>query len=128
MIGVYPQTANLRYLAPPVTVAACAVGLASTLAAVAGPRWLAWGGLAPAGYLVGVGVAAGVAGRGLPARARAWLAPVLATMHLSWGTGFLLGVREAAGTRSGSARAAVDYPGAASGSAEHDDGGTRTAR
>ncbi|MBA2318895.1 MAG: glycosyltransferase family 2 protein, partial [Euzebyales bacterium] len=42
----------------------------------------------------GVTTAGALAGGGLPLGARAWLPVVLATMHLSWGAGFLRGVRE----------------------------------
>jgi membrane-associated protein len=40
---------------------------------------------------VGVVAAAALEGRDLPVRARAWLPLVLATVHVSWGTGFLFG-------------------------------------
>jgi len=40
---------------------------------------------------VGVVVAGLVDGRGLPWRVRTWLPAVLATMHLSWGAGFIVG-------------------------------------
>jgi hypothetical protein len=62
---------------------------------------MALGWLAPAGYLVGVMIAGLVEGRGLPPRARAWLPVVLATMHTTWGTGFIVGSRPASGTRAG---------------------------
>lgn len=89
----YPSTANPRYLAAPVVTAAVVGGTVSGLvAALGGPSWLALGWLAPVGYAVGV-TAAGVAvGSGLTPRARAWLPPVLATMHLAWGAGFIVGV------------------------------------
>ena len=86
----YPDTASMRYLAPPVVVVAAGLGTASGVAALLGaPGWLQLGWLLPGGYGVGVLAAAVVEGRGLPARARAWLPAVIATMHWSWGTGFL---------------------------------------
>jgi succinoglycan biosynthesis protein ExoA len=92
----YPDTANLRYLAPPVVVVAIGAGTIAGLAAAAGaPDWLALGWVAPAGYLIGVLAASLVEGRRLPTKARAWLPPVLATMHLSWGVGFLTRRRSA---------------------------------
>lgn len=90
VIRHYRETANPRYLAPPLVVAAVAVGLIAGVAALLGaPLWLAAGWLAPAGYAVGVLGASVVVGRGMPLRARLWLPAVLATMHLSWGLGFL---------------------------------------
>ena len=86
----YPDTANLRYLAPPAVVVAIGAGTVAGLAAAAGaPGWLALGWLAPGGYVGGIAVASLVEGTGLSMTARAWLPAVLATMHLSWGLGFL---------------------------------------
>lgn len=86
----YPETANRRYLAPPLVVAAIFVGTIAGVAALLGaPGWLAAGWLAPVGYAAGVLGASVVAGRGLRLRARLWLPAVLATIHLSWGVGFL---------------------------------------
>jgi glycosyltransferase involved in cell wall biosynthesis len=77
------DTVNLRYLAAPAAVLVVGAG---TLAGLSGLRA---GFLAPAGYAAGVLGAASVAGRGLPPRARLWLPLVVATMHGSWGVGFL---------------------------------------
>ena len=89
----HPETANLRYLAPPVAVSGIAVGTAAGLAGVlAGSRLLRLGFAAPLGYLALVVGGAATAGP-LPPRARAWLPVVLAATHLSWGTGFLVGLR-----------------------------------
>lgn len=100
VIRKYPETASVRYLAAPAVAVAVTGGTVAGLAALFGaPGWLALGWLAPGGYAAGV-VAAGVSiGRGLPKRAWAWLPPVLATVHLSWGVGFLTGSREATNTR-----------------------------
>jgi glycosyltransferase involved in cell wall biosynthesis len=88
----YPDTANLRYLTAPVVTTAVGVGaLAGLVGTLGGPRWLALGSIAPAGYAAGVVMAGLVEGRGLPWRVRAWLPAVLATMHLTWGAGFLYG-------------------------------------
>src|SRR3954452_18092936 len=83
----YANTANLRYLAPPVAVATVTAG---TVAGLAGFRWAF---LAPGGYGVAVLAASGVVGRELPLRARVWLPVVFPTMHVSWGIGFLLSPR-----------------------------------
>ncbi len=90
----YPDTANLRYLAAPiVTVGVTGGTVAGVAAALGAPGWLSAGWLAPGGYAAGVVAAGVVGGRELPARSRVWLPPVLATMHLAWGAGFLAGVR-----------------------------------
>ncbi|SDT21009.1 Glycosyl transferase family 2 [Friedmanniella luteola] len=89
----HPETANLRYLAPPVAVTGIAVGtVAGLVGELAGSRLLKVGFAAPLGYLAIVVVGAATAGP-MPARARAWLPVVLAATHLSWGTGFLVGLR-----------------------------------
>lgn len=80
-------TANLRYLAPPTAVLLVAAG---ALAGIAGLRI---GFVLPLGYAVGVVGGAVVTGRGLPLRAKLWLPLVFATMHGSWGVGFLLSPR-----------------------------------
>jgi glycosyltransferase involved in cell wall biosynthesis len=80
----YPTTANARYLAPPVAVIGISAG---TVAGLAGFRW---GFLAPGGYTLAVVAASATVGKDLPPRARLWLPLVFATMHGSWGLGFLL--------------------------------------
>ena len=79
----HPGTANARYLAPPAALVAVVAGTAVGLAG-----WRP-GFVVPAGYALGVLGGSVMAGRGLPGRARAWLPVVLATMHGSWGLGFL---------------------------------------
>jgi hypothetical protein len=76
-------TLNLRYLAPPLAVVAMAAG------AVAGAFgfWPGW--IVPGGYAVAIMAGAAVEGRGLPPSAWIRLPLVFATMHLSWGVGFL---------------------------------------
>ncbi|WP_204059885.1 glycosyltransferase family 2 protein [Microbispora corallina] len=75
-------TINLRYLAPPTAVAAMAAGL------VASPFF--WPGLLiPGAYVAAILAGSVLTGRGLPPAALARLPLVYATMHLSWGTGFL---------------------------------------
>ncbi|WP_051940392.1 glycosyltransferase family 2 protein [Phaeacidiphilus oryzae] len=81
---------NLRYLAPPAAVAGCAVGLVA--GAVLHPLFL----VLPGGYAAAVLLGSLREGRGLPARARAWLPVALATMHMSWGWGFLTSPRSLA--------------------------------
>jgi succinoglycan biosynthesis protein ExoA len=98
----YPETASLRYLAPPVTVVAIAAGTAvGVVGAVTGPWWLRLGLIAPAGYVVAVLAGSQVVAAGpiegqppADAKERAWLPVVVATMHLTWGAGFLLPLRK----------------------------------
>ncbi|HEX2315600.1 MAG TPA: glycosyltransferase family 2 protein [Thermomonospora sp.] len=77
-------TLNLRYLAPPLAVVAMAAG------AVAGALgfWPGW--LLPGGYVAVIMIGGSlVTGRGLPPAAWIRLPLVYATMHISWGVGFL---------------------------------------
>ena len=90
----HPDTASVRYLAPPVTVVALAVGTAAGLiGVVSGTRWLRLGFAAPAGYaaLVVGGSIVGTPPMSLGARLR--LPLVLAATHIAWGSGFLVGLR-----------------------------------
>jgi glycosyltransferase involved in cell wall biosynthesis len=98
----YPETVNKRYLAPPVAAAACIVGVAAgivgavSLAAGDGDRpvsYLVLGLAVPVAYLAGVLGAAAVLARDLPLRVRAQVPLVLATMHMTWGLGFLTSPR-----------------------------------
>ena len=93
----HPGTAGARYLAAPAMV----VG---TLAATAlGTRWRP-ALLVPLGYAVGVGLGGWSAGRGEPPAVRARVPLAMATMHWSWGIGFLTSPRAlAAAPRSSAA-------------------------
>jgi glycosyltransferase involved in cell wall biosynthesis len=96
----HPTTVSLRYLAPPTALLAVTLGL---LAGAAGFLWaplLRWALVLPLGYALGVLTATVATGAGLPGRARLWLPAVYATMHGSWGAGFLSSVRRY--TRHGS--------------------------
>ena len=79
-------TVSLRYLAAPAAVLGCAAGL---LAAPLTP----WALVLPAGYVVAVLAGSVATSGGLPAASRLALPLVYATMHLSWGTGFLTSPR-----------------------------------
>jgi hypothetical protein len=76
-------TLNLRYLAPPIAVVAMTAGV------VAGAFgfWPGW--ILPGGYAAAMIVGAAVEGRGLPPSAWVRLPLVFATMHVTWGVGFL---------------------------------------
>jgi succinoglycan biosynthesis protein ExoA len=95
VIRRHPETASKRYLAPPVAVIALAVGTVLGIVGLAtGISWLDIGFLAPIGYAVLLLFGSAVEGRYLPWKALAWLPLVCATMHVSWGLGFLIGLRE----------------------------------
>lgn len=76
-------TINLRYLAPPAAVVGVVAG--SVVGALVTP----WAFALPLGYVGLVVAGSAVIGRGLPPGDLARLPVVLATMHLSWGIGFL---------------------------------------
>jgi succinoglycan biosynthesis protein ExoA len=109
-------TINVRYLAPPATVIALLFGTLAGFAGLASLayrtgtwwQWLLTAGLiVPLSYVIGVLVVtarAGTDGR-LSGRAVSWLPVVLATMHVSWGIGFLTSPRRLA--RAPSARQAT---------------------
>ncbi|HYO20250.1 MAG TPA: glycosyltransferase family 2 protein, partial [Dermatophilaceae bacterium] len=78
----HPGTMTLRYLAPPAAV----VGLASCT--LVGLSW--WPALlVPAAYLVATTMGGLAIGGHLRLRERVLVPPVLWTMHLPWGWGFL---------------------------------------
>ena len=90
----HPETVSPRYLAPPLTLIAVAGGTALGIAGLAsGSRGLLLGFALPAGYVAADLVASARAARGLPWRSARWLPAVFATMHGSWGAGFLRGAR-----------------------------------
>jgi Glycosyl transferase family 2 len=80
-------TLNLRYLAPPLAVLAMIVGIGVG----AFGFWPGW--LLPGGYAAAMIVGAALTGRGLPLAAWVRLPLVYATMHISWGCGFLTSPR-----------------------------------
>lgn len=92
---------NLRYLAPPVAVCANALGV------VVGLAFTPWALLVPGGYLAAIVAGSIPAGRGLPLRARLQIPLALATMHMSWGAGFLTSPRSLAKKVIASRRPAV---------------------
>ncbi|QKW06857.1 glycosyltransferase family 2 protein [Streptomyces sp. NA04227] len=92
---------NLRYLAPPVAVCAIAAGL------VAGALLTPYALVIPGGYLAAICAGSVPAGRGLPLAARLRIPLALATMHMSWGWGFLTSPRALARKVIASRRPAV---------------------
>jgi glycosyltransferase involved in cell wall biosynthesis len=78
---------NLRYLAPPVAMLGIAAG------AVVGALVHPVGWVVPGGYIAGIVFGSLPAGKGLDAGARLRIPVALATMHMSWGWGFLTSPR-----------------------------------
>lgn len=92
----HPQQATgmtgVRNVAPAAAIALVAAGtLAGVAGALGGPRALRRGWWAPVGYLAAITAAAVGLGRDQPSSVRVELPLVLATMHGSWGVGFLSG-------------------------------------
>lgn len=80
----HPETVSVRYLAPPAAVVAVLAG------AVAGLAWRPlW--VLPLGYAASVTLGGAWIARDQPAGVVARMPVVLATMHLTWGAGFLRG-------------------------------------
>jgi glycosyltransferase involved in cell wall biosynthesis len=95
VIRRHPETASKRYLAPPVAVIGIALGtILGIIGLVTGIAWLDLGFLAPLGYGILLLIGSAVEGRYLPWKALFWMPLVCATMHMSWGLGFLIGLRE----------------------------------
>jgi glycosyltransferase involved in cell wall biosynthesis len=81
---------NLRYLAAPVALCAIVAGV------VAGIAVTPWAFVVPGGYLAAITAGSLPAGRGLSLKARTQIPVALATMHMSWGWGFLTSPRKLA--------------------------------
>lgn len=100
-----PSTASPRYLAPPGAVLALAASLAVVVVGALAGLWpvVVAGLVAPVGYLavvVGGTLHAALRRPRLSLRSTLLLAPVIVTMHMAWGAGFLRGL---------TARASVDH-------------------
>jgi hypothetical protein len=78
---------NLRYLAPPAALVGCVAGLVAGV--VLTPVAL----VVPGGYAAAILLGSAKEGKGLSASARLQLPVALATMHMSWGWGFLTSPR-----------------------------------
>ncbi|GAA1578045.1 glycosyltransferase family 2 protein [Kribbella hippodromi] len=95
VIRRHPETASKRYLAPPVAVIGLVVGTVLGIIGLAtGISWLDLGFIAPLGYALLLICGSAMEGRYLPWKALFWMPLVCATMHVSWGLGFLVGLRE----------------------------------
>lgn len=95
VIRRHPETANKRYLAPPVAVILLALGtILGIIGLATGSAILDLGFLAPLGYALLLLFGSAMEGRYLPWKALFWLPLICATMHISWGLGFLIGLQE----------------------------------
>jgi succinoglycan biosynthesis protein ExoA len=101
----YPETVNLRYLAPPaatvLNAAGLVIGAAGLIGTLAGAPvpYLTFGFAVPVVYLAGItAVAAKFAGAESPS-VRARVPLVLAAMHTCWGAGFVTSPRRLARRR-----------------------------
>ncbi len=81
---------NPRYLAPPTALVAIAAGI------VVGAVLTPWAFVVPAGYLAAITLGSIPAGKGTSAGVRLRIPVALATMHMSWGWGFLTSPRKLA--------------------------------
>ena len=99
---MHAGTINLRYLAPPLAVTAMVIGASAGLAGLAAlatgaDGWLPWlllaGFAAPLLYLLGLLAVTATAAKSVRGPALALLPVILATMHVSWGVGFLTSPR-----------------------------------
>jgi glycosyltransferase involved in cell wall biosynthesis len=89
VMRTHSGTASLRYLAPPLAVLAVILGTLLGVVSLFTVPWLAIGFAAPVGYLLGIGLGSLRESRGQATGVRLRLPLVLATMHFSWGWGFL---------------------------------------
>jgi succinoglycan biosynthesis protein ExoA len=90
LVKRHPETATVRYLAPPLTLIGVLAGTVVGLFGVAfDSRLLRGGFLAPAGYLTLITGGSLITTRRMSAAARLRLPLVLAATHLAWGAGFL---------------------------------------
>ena len=120
IVREHPETASLRYLAPPAAAALVAVGLAAGLAGLAGiaaggpsaVRWLTAGFVIPVTYLAGITAAGTGLARGVPAAVRIRVPVVLGVMHMCWGSGFLASPGKLHRSRGRVTDARVGQPGA----------------
>ncbi len=92
---------NLRYLAPPAAVCAIAAGI------VVGAALTPLGFVIPGGYLAAIVAGSIPAKQGTAAEGAAQIPVALATMHMSWGWGFLTSPRSLAKKVIASRRPAV---------------------
>ena len=92
LVRRHPETATVRYLAPPLTLLGVLAGSVVGLFGIAvDSRLLRVGFLAPAGYLTLITGGSLITTRPISAAARLRLPLVLAATHLAWGAGFLNG-------------------------------------
>ncbi len=97
----HPETVQARYLAPPAAVTLIGVGTAAAVIGSAIPTasWMRIGWVVPVGYLAAVAAGGLAISRGSAVTVRSKVPVVLATMHMSWGVGFLTSRSQRGGNR-----------------------------
>jgi cellulose synthase/poly-beta-1,6-N-acetylglucosamine synthase-like glycosyltransferase len=94
VMRTHEGTVSLRYLAPPIALVAVVLGTLLGLAGIAsGTGWPVLGWLLPVGYAAAITLGSVRESHDQPTAVRLRLPPVLATMHLCWGWGFLTSPR-----------------------------------
>lgn len=94
VMATHRSTIQARYLAAPAAVLVMGAGSAAgVVGVVGGSPALRLGWAAPLGYAAAIIVGGLAVGRAEPWRVRALVPAALATMHCSWGAGFLTGMR-----------------------------------
>jgi hypothetical protein len=110
LIRRHPETATRRYLAAPAVTAAvllCGAVLIVDVALIHSAAVAVVAAAVPAGYLAVLLAGSALTRRGLDAPASAWYPAALATIHLSWGAGFLAAAaRDGLAALTGRARSA----------------------
>jgi succinoglycan biosynthesis protein ExoA len=92
LVRRHPETATVRYLAPPLTLVGVLLGsIVGALGVGVNSRLLRAGFLAPGGYLALIIGGSVITTRPISAAVRLRLPLVLVATHLAWGAGFLLG-------------------------------------
>jgi glycosyltransferase involved in cell wall biosynthesis len=97
VVRVHPSTVNLRYLAAPVAtavLAASGIGLLLDALVLHKAALAVAAALPPLGYTTLVLAGSAATADGLDPDARRWYPVVVAAIHLSWGSGFLLAMAD----------------------------------
>lgn len=93
VMRMHPETSRgasaLRYFAPPAALLAVSIGLLVGIAGLATNSLIAIGLIAPISYIIAVKAIGCFVARNVDLKTRFFIPIALATMHMSWGFGFL---------------------------------------